>query len=288
MIQTQASLDRLAERLVSQGHCDMRAMERARRVSNESGQRIDAILLQLGLMTERGLAAAYAELLGARLAVPEQYPQDEPLEADRLSSRFLREVRALPIAIEGDTLVVAVADPFDPFVPAAISAATGRQVRLEVAVPIELDAAFARLYPPDAAAGTPLDTVEEAASEDDAERLKDLASEAPVIRLVNQIIARASKAVPPTSTSSPSRTGCASATATTACCTRRRRRRRGSPPPSPRASRSCLGSTSPSAGCRRTGGSSWRCAGRRSTFRVSTIPRCMGRRWCCASWTAAP
>jgi general secretion pathway protein E len=65
MMQNEASLDRLAERLVSaRGHCDLRAMERARRVSLESGQRIDAVLLQLGLMTERGLAVAYAELLG--------------------------------------------------------------------------------------------------------------------------------------------------------------------------------------------------------------------------------
>ena len=58
-------------------------------------------------------------------------------------------------------------------------------------MPIELEAALDRLYPDgDAAAerdaggcGEPL--------EEDAERLKDLASEAPVIRLVNQIIARA-------------------------------------------------------------------------------------------------
>ena len=191
MMQTEASLDRLAERLVSQGHCDLRAMERARRVSLESGQRIDAVLLQLGLMTERGLAAAYAELLGVRLAAPERYPVDEPLEADRLSLRFLREARALPIGLEGDALVVAAADPLDGFVAAAISAATGRQVRLEVAVPIELDAAFARLYPPDGPDGAPEDDAAKgAASEDDAERLKDLASEAPVIRLVNQIIAR--------------------------------------------------------------------------------------------------
>jgi general secretion pathway protein E len=191
MMQTEASLDRLAERLVSQGHCDLRAMERARRVSLESGQRIDAVLLQLGLMTERGLAAAYAELLGMQLVAPERYPVAEPLEADRLSLRFLREARALPIGLEGGALVVAAADPLDGFVAAAISAATGRQVRLEVAVPIELDAAFARLYPPDGPDGAAEDdTAKGAASEDDAERLKDLASEAPVIRLVNQIIAR--------------------------------------------------------------------------------------------------
>src|SRR5262249_53072068 len=85
------------------------------------------------------------------------------------------------------------ADPLDGFIPAAIEAATGQRVVIEIAVPIELEAAFNRLYPRDkdeevsaeqgGAAGEP--------HEEDAERLKDLASEAPGMRLVNQLIGRA-------------------------------------------------------------------------------------------------
>ena len=85
---------------------------------------------------------------------------------------------------------MAVADPLDPFTPAAIAAATGLPVDLLIGLPVELDAALTRLYPdgavsaePDPAAAEPL--------EEDAERLKDLASEAPVIRLVNGLISRA-------------------------------------------------------------------------------------------------
>ena len=50
--------------------------------------------------------------------------------------------RAVPIAIDGETLVVALADPLDRFTPSAIAAAVDMSVRLEVAVPIELDAAL--------------------------------------------------------------------------------------------------------------------------------------------------
>jgi general secretion pathway protein E len=60
-------------------------------------------------------------------------------------------------------------------------------------VPIELEAALARLYPdvdPAEADATPRPGDGDWLHED-AERLKDLASEAPVIRLVNQLIARA-------------------------------------------------------------------------------------------------
>ena len=56
-------------------------------------------------------------------------------------------------------------------------------------MPVELEAALNRLLPEQQdQSNTEADAT---ASEDDAERLKDLASEAPVIRMVNQIIARA-------------------------------------------------------------------------------------------------
>jgi general secretion pathway protein E len=108
-----------------------------------------------------------------------------------VSSRFLRNVRAMPVALEGDTLVLAAADPLDDFTPAAVAAATGRPVRLEIAVPIELEAALNRLYPNAEAEAPAEDAGSGERLEDDTERLKDLASEAPVIRLVNQMITRA-------------------------------------------------------------------------------------------------
>ncbi|WP_229682669.1 GspE/PulE family protein [Siccirubricoccus deserti] len=181
-------LERLAELLVRTGQCDARGFERARRVAEETGQRLAPALLQLGLVSERGLAEAYATLLDLPLARADRYPTDQPLCADRLSTRFLRWARALPVAIEEGTLVLALADPLDPFTPAAIAAATGHKVRTEVAVPIELDAALDRLYP-DEEANAPAEPAE--LLESDTERLKDLASEAPIIRLVNQLLTRA-------------------------------------------------------------------------------------------------
>ena len=181
--------DRLADLLVTRQHCDARTIERGRLVAAESGQRLDTVLIQLGLVSERGLAETYASLLGAPLAGPDDYPA-EPILAERLAAKFLRSVRAVPLALNDATLVMAAADPLDPFMPAACAAATGLRVILHVAVPIELEAAFTRLYP-----DGPVDDANAAGSteplEEDAERLKDLASEAPVIRLVNQIIARA-------------------------------------------------------------------------------------------------
>ncbi len=183
-------LEALGRLLVDGGQCDARGIERGRRVAAETGQRLDAVLMHLGLVTERGLAQAYAALLGLPVAGPARYPP-EPLLPDRLGQRFLRQARALPVAQENGALVLAVADPLDGFTPASVSAATGLSVRLEVALPIELEAALDRLYPL-------LEAEDEGAAppsaeplEEDAERLRDLASEAPVIRLVNQLVSRA-------------------------------------------------------------------------------------------------
>jgi general secretion pathway protein E len=187
---SQADLvESLAALLLERDHCDARTLDRGRRVAAETGQPLDKVLIQLGLVSERGLADTFSALLGLQVAKPEQYPQAEPLFPDRLPARFLRNARALPVSLDGRRLVVAMVDPLDRFVPAAIAAATGTEVALLVGLPIELDAALARLYPDPERAAEEHGTAD--ASEDDTERLKDLASEAPVIRLVNGIIARA-------------------------------------------------------------------------------------------------
>jgi general secretion pathway protein E len=182
------TVDSLVDSLVAQG-TDARAIERARLVARDSGQRLDTVMLRLGLVGERQLAEAAAALLGTVVVTADGYPAALPDCAALLTPRFLRASRALPIAETDSDVTVALADPLDSFIQAAITAATGRAVRIEVAVPIELEAALNRLLPEaNAVAATAEDS---APLEDDAERLEDMASEAPVIRLVNQIISKA-------------------------------------------------------------------------------------------------
>jgi general secretion pathway protein E len=188
-------LARLGAVLVEGGTIDRRTLDRACRVAVETGGRLDHVLTQLGLVSERGLAEALAQLIGAPLAEARDYP-DAPLFLDRLKVKFLRKVRALPIAATNGRATLAMADPLDVFTRNAVAAALGHPVGVAVAVPIELEAAFDRLYAGSEEGGDGAALLDEVVSdaepaEEDAERLKDLASEAPVIRLVNQLIARA-------------------------------------------------------------------------------------------------
>jgi general secretion pathway protein E len=188
-------LARLGAVLVEGGTIDRRTLDRAGRVAVETGGRLDHVLTQLGLVSERALAEALAQLVGAPLAEARDYP-DTPLFLDRLKVKFLRKVRALPIAATNGRATLAMADPLDVFTRNAVSAALGHPVGVAVAVPIELEAAFDRLYAGSEEGDDGAALLDEVVSdaepaEEDAERLKDLASEAPVIRLVNQLIARA-------------------------------------------------------------------------------------------------
>jgi general secretion pathway protein E len=197
-LRTQSAAELLANlgtTLVDSGAIDRRTLERARRVATETGARLDQVLTQLGLMSDRGLAEALAQLIAAPVVGPADYP-DAPLFQDRLKAKFLRRARVLPIAACDDRAMLAMADPLDGFSRNAVAAALGRPVSVAVAVPIELEAAFDRLYAELGEGNDAEETLDEVVAdaepaEEDAERLKDLASEAPVIRLVNQLIARA-------------------------------------------------------------------------------------------------
>ena len=182
------SVETLAHALIERG-CDPRAIDRGGRVAADTGQRLDAVLLQLGLVTERQLAEAASEVLGTPLVVADDYPAEIPQCAAAISRRFLRDARAVPLSDTNGLLTVALADPLDTFTPAALAAATSRRVAVAAAVPVELEAAMNRLMPEKTEATEP--STDDSALENDSERLKDLASEAPVIRLVNQIIGRA-------------------------------------------------------------------------------------------------
>ena len=170
------------------------ALERVRRLEAESGERFDLIASKLGLISDRDLAQAYAELLGAPLLTPEDFPQD-PVAPERARPPFLKRVRVLPIAETDGELILAMADPLDDAAARALEFALGKPVRRRAALPGDIDAAHERLYSEGRSA---LGEIAEAAGEredtdrdSDLERLKDLASEAPVIRLVNALITRA-------------------------------------------------------------------------------------------------
>ena len=168
------------------------AIERARRVQSESGGRLDVIAAKLGLISDVDLARLYSEQLEQLILTIAGYPSI-PVAADRLSPAYFKHARLLPIEDRKDACVLAMADPLDDQAAAAVAFALDKPVLRRVGLPADIESAIQRLYSPATPAGDALgpDDRPDEARDADLDRLRDLASEAPVIRLVNTMIADA-------------------------------------------------------------------------------------------------
>ncbi|GIX34537.1 MAG: type II secretion system protein E [Lysobacteraceae bacterium] len=188
--------EEISRNLLARGRLKEADLGRARRLQEESGGSLIALITRIGLASERDVAEASAEVLGLPLLSARDFPEQPPAGV-QLSVRFLKQMHVCPVGETEDRVDLLVADPQDPYPAQAVAMATGRQVRCLVGVRSEVDDLIERLYGSGRSAmGAIVENLSEAEgrSEDDIEHLRDLASEAPVIRLVNLIIQRAVEA----------------------------------------------------------------------------------------------
>ncbi len=192
--------DAVADALIRRGRLDQASLDRALRLRRERGDRAEhlhILLTQLGLVAEADVAEALAEVLDLPLIAAGDFPE-EPALNGALSARFLKEARVIPVSETATGLRLAMANPLDAFALKAVEIAAGKPARAGVALPADIERAFERLY---GSGGTAISQIvdglgegEIAERDEDAERLKDQASEAPVIRLVNLLVTRAVEA----------------------------------------------------------------------------------------------
>jgi len=185
--------ERMVEALLARGKLKDPDLVRARRVQEETGGSLLSLLSRLGLVSERDHAETAAEVLGLPLVSVKELPELPP-EATPLSIRFLKQFHVCPVGEDESGVDLLVADPQDDYPLDAVQLATGKAVRRQVALRSEIDDLIERYFGQGRSAmGAIVENADgEAAGDlDDVEHLRDLASEAPVIRLVNLIIQRA-------------------------------------------------------------------------------------------------
>jgi general secretion pathway protein E len=135
-------------------------------------------------------------MLMERLSV-DQYPS-EPVTLDKLSIKFMKQSRFVPISLHERTLQIAMANPEDFWTIDALKLGYGLEVEAVPGDEGDILETIERLY----GAGTQsLEMIIEEAGKDiyeissdgreDVAHLRDMASEAPIIRLVNRLILRA-------------------------------------------------------------------------------------------------
>ena len=167
-------------------------VNRLARTQAETGETLCRLIPKLGILEEKVLAEQAALFLKLRLFDKEALPS-EPLLPEQLSESFLMAEGLLPVQLHDGHLIVATSDPFCDYNSRAIELASRMPVGLVVATQSDIDHALRQLYEPRAEAGgeTQGDGSSDVGYEEDIQRLRDMAAEAPVIRFVNQLFQEA-------------------------------------------------------------------------------------------------
>jgi len=185
-------MKKLGELLVEQGKISERDVERALLAQSEMGDMFGQVLVKLGLVSEQDIALALSEQLGVTLLLAGDYPES-PIQLDGVAQDFLFNNAVVPVEVSDSGVRFAAAVPQDDFLSKALTMALDKPVSIVLGLESDINRAIQLYLQQDDEDEESLGSDQFGGQSDDEfiEHLKDLASEAPVIRLVNQIIHRA-------------------------------------------------------------------------------------------------
>ena len=152
------------------------------------------MLNRLGVVSDKDIADALGNLLKLPVVDQKEYPGEAILDG-AISFRFLKESASIPLDQQEDKVILAMADPLDQPVVEAVQIATGKSVEVRIGTLSDIENAVNQISGLDSSKMDQIvdEVGVEEISDDELDHLKDLASEAPVIRLVNLIIQRAAE-----------------------------------------------------------------------------------------------
>lgn len=150
------------------------------------------LLIKLGICSEGDIAEAFVATHDVEKVGVEDYPLETPLP-NHVSLRFLKQFHVIGLRDNDQSIHVAVMDPENRFVLDALQLATGKPIIAKVGLMSEIDAALELQYGEGKSQMDKLfaNLETDEIGEEDLEHLKDMASEAPVIKMVNLIMQRA-------------------------------------------------------------------------------------------------
>jgi general secretion pathway protein E len=174
--------------LVESRALDTISQKRVIAAMHGSGQPVDKILLELGLLEETKLADAFSDYLGyerisaIQLSTHDNFGLELPLS-------FLRRSSILLISADDHIVTIATARPLDEVPCRALAYYLNRKPIIKIITASELAKHLSALSSEEEGARDNSQISDVASG--DVERLRDIASEAPIIRLLNRLIANA-------------------------------------------------------------------------------------------------
>ena len=187
----------LEQLLLEQGRLSADDLRKVKRLQQERGERLERLLLDLGFISEDDLLPLLSTYLGIDAVHRRDFPA-VPVPLGSVNLKFLKHAKVLPLGQTNGTLTVAMADPADYYTLQGLHIATGLEIEPRLARERDILEGLEAAYGngDGGAAGGAAEPAEDTLEyltddEEDVNHLRDLASEAPVIRLVNILINRA-------------------------------------------------------------------------------------------------
>ena len=171
-------------------------LERVTKLQEEQQAPLSRLVVELGLLSEDDLLPVLRDHFDIPVMSLRDVPNTPlPIELPSGIGDFLKLARMVPVKIDGHELIVATSDPLDLSRLRALEMATGLRVRPVLAREKEILARIEALYSSNYAADGGQEAIAEPlegiGDDEDVAHLRDMASEVPVIRLVNQMLVRA-------------------------------------------------------------------------------------------------
>jgi general secretion pathway protein E len=165
-----------------------------------TGLYLGKTLVDHGYIHANVLLEALSKDLGLPILSFQDYPKKQlPIKGLNISESFLKEKTIFPIHIKNDTLTFAVYDPFDLHTIENLKISLGKNIKILLSTEETIIEAIEAYYGQGGSAmGRMIDSIKDedngnAESVSDTEHIRDMASEAPVIKLVNHIISKATE-----------------------------------------------------------------------------------------------
>jgi type IV pilus assembly protein PilB len=182
----------LTDVIVDMGLAQRERVDSAIESSRNEGITPERVLLASGAITSDGLARALAERYGLDHLDLDVFPVDMGA-ANLVVNSAAKRYQAVPVAfVDKRTLLLAMADPSNVLAVDDVAIMTGYEVRVAVASPdaiADLISRMARLEDVVSGDAAAAEEAEEASA--DIVNLRETADDAPVVKLVNQIVAQA-------------------------------------------------------------------------------------------------
>jgi general secretion pathway protein E len=176
---------------------DEEELRTALNLQADSREKIGKLLVDLGYVSEKDCLAVVSEHINVPAISASDYPK-VPVFDGVLTFRFMKQCKFVPVLLENNILTLSMTDPLDTATLDSIRQATGYQIKVVLGAESEIIDILEKFYGSTASTlgriieGIDADEIENLSDEiEDIEQLKDLASEAPVIRLVNLLISKA-------------------------------------------------------------------------------------------------